>query len=197
MTISSPLRLGAGWEKCVWIFCGAAFSMKVVDVVAASSADEEMSMGWKRWFGSVSALAAVALSLGGSSCGGGANHGTGATSSGSDGGSAAPCTMDSECAAMMPSTTPPNCAVGKCNVLEGVCSFSAKDEDGDGHPAANCTSNDSSATVQAGDDCNDNDPNLYPGHPEACSTTADGGVPAGTLCTQGTISCNANGSQSP
>jgi hypothetical protein len=71
---------------------------------------------------------------------------------------------DVDCAASVPSTMPAsgvgaNCAAGKCDALLGVCEYVAKDKDGDGHAAANCTST-NGVTIQEGDDCNDQDPNL-------------------------------------
>jgi len=101
------------------------------------------------------------------------------------------CKLDSDCIPMLPTTTPPNCAVGSC-VAPGLCTFASVDADGDGYTAANCIST-NGVPIATGDDCNDNDANLYPGHPEACTTTPDGGAPGGTLCASGQISCLPNG----
>jgi hypothetical protein len=140
----------------------------------------------------------------GSSSGAGSSSGTGGgddASTGSQGGSPA-CTTNADCTSQVPPTMPANCAQGTCNALQGVCVFSAKDEDGDGHPAANCKSTNGVA-VQSGDDCNDNDPNLYPGHSEPCTAAPDGGVlpmPKGVsssvACQGGLLSCLPGGVES-
>ena len=78
--------------------------------------------------------------------------------------------------------------------MTGTCTFAAKDEDGDGHPAFNCKAT-NGVLIQDGDDCNDHDANLYPGHPEPCSASVDGGVIANP-CKQGLISCLSDGTES-
>src|SRR5271165_2603256 len=113
-------------------------------------------MSAMRW--SLSLSGAMAVALGAGSCK--APNGD------------AKCTTDSDCASAAPPTTPEACATGTCSA--GACVFSAMDQDGDGHPAAHCTSTNGIA-IQVGDDCNDRDPNLYPGHPESCSALPDGG----------------------
>src|SRR5580704_19424515 len=133
------------------------------------------------------AVALCALSCGtggGAAAGPGSDGGPGARAA--DG--AAGCATDADCAASVPPTTPAGCASGKCNVLQGVCEYVAKDEDGDGHPAASCRST-SGVAIQVGDDCNDQDPGIYPGRSEACSTTPDGGTLAGTPCVSGQRTC--------
>ena len=139
-------------------------------------------------------VAAVALCAGPTSCSGGSSPGS-ATDAGPRADAAAACVTDSQCAASAPPTSPPGCAVPRCNAIEGRCEYIARDEDGDGHPTAACTSTNGVA-VRAGDDCNDHDANLYPGHPESCSVAADGGTPAGTLCQRGVITCQPDGTPS-
>jgi hypothetical protein len=128
--------------------------------------------------------------------------GVGTNDAGVDGTStAAYCSSDADCAASAPATTPASCAVGKCDALQGKCSFVAVDHDGDGHPTARCQVT-GGGDVQVGDDCNDDDPNLYPGHPESCSTNADGtaitwptGAPTGA-CHFGQVQCLTDGTVS-
>ncbi len=138
-------------------------------------------------------------------CSGGGSHAA-TTPSGGDGGitpgaGSGSCKSDADCALLLPATSPPNCAVGKCDALQGGCTFVPLDQDGDGHPAANCKAI-GSGVIQAGDDCNDNDPNLYPGHSETCSQDGDGGLlvwPTGSapdVCQGGQVSCNADGTES-
>jgi formylglycine-generating enzyme required for sulfatase activity len=139
----------------------------------------------------------VALSLGAGSCGPAAPASAGGADAAldRDTSAATACTTDVECAAQVPPTAPANCATGTCNT-QGVCVFSARDEDGDGHRAYGCQST-TGAAIDDGDDCNDHDPNVYPGHAEACSTSEDGGVPPGTMCAEGFLSCLPDGTESP
>ena len=154
----------------------------------------------------VASLAGLVLAVAAASCGGG-RGGAGAAqdastgskqdaSTGSSTSTSTGCTTDADCLSRLPATTPPGCATASCNALQGQCVFSAKDEDGDGHPAHACVSNDPGVAIVSGDDCNDHDPNLYPGHPEPCSTSADGGTPVGALCVQGQIRCEPEGTES-
>ena len=162
-------------------------------------------MSSSRWI-SVSGAVAIAMALSAGSCSSGGSS-TGANGSGKDAGSlghggagaSVTCSTDSDCAASVPPTMPApgvgaRCAEGKCNALQGVCEYVAKDEDGDGHTAANCIST-TGVAIQDGDDCNDQDANLYPGHPESCSAAPDGGLPPPGFCT-GQVSCLSNGTES-
>jgi hypothetical protein len=151
-------------------------------------------MGSIRWEWAVTA--ATALALGAGSCSGGSSNAGGGGGPGAEAGAdgTTACTSDSQCASQVPPTTPAGCAIGACNAVQGVCVFSAKDEDGDGHPADDCHAT-NGVTVNDGDDCNDHDPNLYPGHPEPCTPVYDGGADGG-YCPMGLISCLPNGTES-
>ena len=150
-----------------------------------------------RWL-PASDVVAITVALSAGSCVSGSN-GTPGNASGKDGGTApdatASCTTDAQCAETVPQTTPASCATGRCNAAHGVCEYEAKDEDGDGHAAADCKSN-SGVAIQDGDDCNDHDPSLFPGHPESCTGRPDGGAPDAGFCTPGQISCLPDGTES-
>ena len=154
-------------------------------------------MKQRRVWTSVMGVAALAIALSGGSCsgggggkGGGDDGGTGQDSTGGGGG----CATDSDCTSKLPPTTPASCATGKCDALQGTCTFVAKDNDKDGDPAANCKSN-NGEPVKDGGDCNDNDPNIYSGHPESCSELSDGGSVT-SPCKPGQKSCLADGTES-
>ncbi len=57
------------------------------------------------------------------------------------------------------------CTIDSCSVRENRCVFAAPDEDEDGHGDANCESKEGQ---QLGDDCDDDDPERYPGNFEIC-----------------------------
>lgn len=61
------------------------------------------------------------------------------------------------------------CTVDSCAHLENGCRFVPPDEDGDGHYDASCRGPDDSPL---GDDCDDEDPNRFPGNEEVCLTSA-------------------------
>src|SRR5690606_1520705 len=65
------------------------------------------------------------------------------------------CTIDLEC------DSPDPCIVGSCE--GGVCVTVARDNDGDGEPPPEC----------GGQDCNDLNPNTFPGAPENCFDADD------------------------
>jgi len=54
------------------------------------------------------------------------------------------------------------CTTDDCSELQRVCSHNAPDVDGDGHGDINCEG--------LGDDCDDTDPNRFPGHLEVCDS---------------------------
>jgi hypothetical protein len=125
----------------------------------------------------------------------------GVVPSGDAGGTHVACKKDADCVATLPQTTPPGCATATCDLVQGQCAYVAKDADGDGHRSASCKAP-SGPTIQAGDDCDDADAQLYPGHPEDCSVLPDGttatwptGSPAGA-CQYGKISCQMDGTKS-
>jgi hypothetical protein len=146
----------------------------------------------------LSAVAAIAL-IGGEACSSGSSGAAGGNPGGPDAssdtgssGDGIACTTNADCEAKVPPTTPASCATGTCNSVQGLCTFTAKDDDGDGHLAANCASTNGVA-IQTGDDCNDNDPNLYAGHPSSCPTPGDAGA---GFC-GGKVSCRSDGTESP
>ncbi len=108
------------------------------------------------------------------------------------------CTTNADCVAALGQTTPDACASATCDPTTLKCSFAAKDQDGDGHATAHCVAANASP-IALGDDCDDGDPQLYPGHPANCSEGADGGTivfPGGTprgACKYGQKSCQSDG----
>ncbi len=66
-----------------------------------------------------------------------------------------PCTTAADCEDWN------NCSLDEC--VAGQCSYTWIDSDQDGHWPYSC----------GGDDCNDLNPSVYPGHPEACSDGVD------------------------
>ncbi len=57
------------------------------------------------------------------------------------------------------------CTTDTCSHVDNDCRFIPIDEDGDGHAAIACVTRDGDAL---GDDCDDADPQRFPGNPETC-----------------------------
>lgn len=130
--------------------------------------------------------------------GGAGKTGTTATETGDEATIEKECTTEADCPALP--TNPANCAVAICNP-QGVCTYAAKDADGDNHRSVGCRSTQRGFTVEVGDDCDDNDAETHPGawdgpaddaHKDHCADAidqncsgADGDdvLPDGTNCT--------------
>lgn len=116
---------------------------------------------------------------------------------GSEAGAAGSCQFAQDCPQL--ATEPPDCAVADC--VAGACTYRAVDQDQDGHPSARCASK-AGAVVVLGDDCADDDSQLFPGLPVPCSEAEDGspiGFPNGTpvgACKYGTKICEPGGTVS-
>jgi hypothetical protein len=106
------------------------------------------------------------------------------------------CEFPTDCA--LPTTTPADCAEATCD--QGECHYRTRDNDGDGHRAAQCKASDD-VEITTGDDCDDTKSALFPGGPGIdCAASATGaqitfpgGTPAGA-CRFGKQTCNADGS---
>jgi hypothetical protein len=83
------------------------------------------------------------------------------------------CNANDDCTAKLPTTTPADCATAVCDTIQHKCHFKAKDKDGDGHAAKNCSA--ATGTIETGDDCDDNDPNTFPGAWDGPETDFDAG----------------------
>lgn len=86
---------------------------------------------------------------------GGAGGAGGAGGQGGDGGASPSCLGPSDC------DDGDSCTSDRCE--SGSCTHKLRDDDGDGFVAAQC----------GGNDCNDANPNVNPGHPEECRDAAD------------------------
>jgi hypothetical protein len=93
--------------------------------------------------------------------GSGSGGADGAGEGGAGGVPADGCRTSSDCEAVLPETSPADCAEAKCNPLQKRCEFSAKDADEDGHRALDCSAG--VVEVETGDDCDDSDPEVFPG----------------------------------
>jgi hypothetical protein len=100
------------------------------------------------------------------------------------------CTTDADCQLTALKFIPAGCGVAICQSTS--CKYLALDNDGDGFPTADCTTNIPSRKVEAGTDCDDANSKLYPGASLDC--VANGkqdfvGAPKGT-CKRGKLSCD-------
>lgn len=173
---------------------GALALLAIGAVPACSSSGDASSDGNGGRAGGVDA----ASGAGGGASASGKNAGGGAAGKGASPHTPTGCATDGDCAP--PATVPAGCAIGKCDAATGACSFRAKDADGDGHATNLCKSTDPSISVKLGDDCDDGDPQAYPGawdgpkgdgHPDRCDgidqncdgLADDGKLTDGTTCT--------------
>jgi hypothetical protein len=93
----------------------------------------------------------------------GGGHAGGGGSSGG-GGQGKPCSAAEEC------IDRDACTVDLC--IDGHCAYTLRDDDADGHAALEC----------GGDDCNDLNPNAFPGHEEVCGDGSDNDCNGVTDC---------------
>lgn len=149
-------------------------------------------------------LAALSVGLFSTSCVGddaaaGALGGDAGGGPGADGGASADrrCSRDSDCPPLP--TSPAGCASAKCDTTASRCTYVANDADEDGHRAYSCASQEPTVAVETGDDCDDGDAQLFPGHPRSCSALPDGtvitfpgGAPKG-ICKAGVQACEPDG----
>lgn len=112
------------------------------------------------------------------------------------------CGRDDQCAFLvsMVEPFPPNCAEPYCDTDTRRCALRSVDSDGDGHRTSRCFVPQFPFAV--GDDCDDDNPSLFPSHAADCSEGKDGvliswptGRPEGN-CQFGTKTCNPDGTAS-
>lgn len=186
--------------------CGGSDASSPAGGAAGASPDGGGSGGSDASTGGTGGSSGSAGTSGSSGSGGSGGSGAVAGTGGSGGGST--CAADTDCAALVPPTTPSDCAEGYCDTGTAACRFRAKDKDGDGHRSASCTSLDGTS-VETGDDCADTDKTVYPGawdgpadatNPDSCdgvdedcNNVVDDGVTAGgksCFCAPGdTVTC--------
>lgn len=120
-------------------------------------------------FGTLSTLAAACGRSGldlDDSAGFGGNGGSSGVTSPPSGTSSGALPSSTSSGGQEPCATPIDCKPGDCATaacVSGKCQYKPRDDDGDGHGPTNCD----------GDDCNDQNPDVFPGHAEDCKDGAD------------------------
>lgn len=125
----------------------------------------------------VAILGAIVLALSACSSGGGEevpadsggsptdDSGTGAGDAGGETVVPTSCKADADCLTGV-TFSPEGCAAATCDAASGVCSYKAKDLDGDGIPAKVCDA--PGLTIERGTDCDDGNDKTRPGADEIC-----------------------------
>jgi hypothetical protein len=100
------------------------------------------------------------------------------------------CTKDDDCALAALKFIPAGCGAAICQST--LCKYVALDNDGDGFPTADCTTNIPTRKVDVGTDCDDANFKLYPGASVECVDVGAPnfvGAPKG-ICKRGKITCD-------
>jgi hypothetical protein len=101
------------------------------------------------------------------------------------------CEKDVDCASAALTFIPSGCGAAICQ--SGSCKYVALDADGDGFPAAACSTNIATRKVEVGTDCDDSNSKLYPGASVECVGAGANdfiGEPKG-ICKRGKLACDA------